>query len=242
MLGRWLKPSKNASAYSSREPAWLQRTPTWERSGNVASSSVIGHWRTRRRDNPALVDQRRAAGREPVPHPLDRVHAEPDARPDAGHRQELVVDDVQEIARREPVRRRDDVGLAPAHELLAGVQREPAAADRRAETPDRQRRPQQPAVGEIHAPARIDLVVGVGADVAAGRELNPRRRLDEHFFAHQQVAGDVDRVVGRVLREIHAGAVDETALRDGLRGDRLRRTAISRATSRRFTGGGSPAA
>ena len=41
----------------------------------------------------------------------------------AGHRQELGVDDVEEVARREAIGRVEDVGLAPADELLADVER-----------------------------------------------------------------------------------------------------------------------
>ena len=60
---------------------------------------------------------------------------------DAGHRQILGVEHIQVVARREAIGRRDDVGLAPADELLAGVDREPAARDGRVEPADRQQRP-----------------------------------------------------------------------------------------------------
>ena len=197
--------------------------PVCEPSGNVGVEFGERDWRTRRRHDPPLVDERGAARREPVPHAFDRIHAESDSCPDPRDRQELVVDHVQEIARREPVGRRHDVGPAPPEELLSGVQRQPPLADRRAQTADGQGRPQPPTIRNIDAPAVVNLVVGVRAEISSCRELNPRRGLDDELFPDEQIARDVDRIVGRILREIRADAFDEPALRNGLRRDRLRR-------------------
>jgi len=52
-------------------------------------------------------------------------------------REELGVDHVQEIVGREPIRRRDDVGLAPAEELLAGVDGQRLVGEGRAQAAHR---------------------------------------------------------------------------------------------------------
>ena len=158
--------------------------------------------------------------------------------------EKLVVDDVQEVPRREPVGRRHDVGLAPADELLAARRRvnrprSTVALSRRTESAGRRR----PRSGQSTRQRVVDLIVRVRPDIGAGRKLQPRCRLDEHLLPHQQIADAVDRIVGGVLREIRAGRLDKTALGDGLRRDRLgRRRSAGRRPAAFLTGAGSPAA
>ena len=88
-----------------------------------STTAIPGGIRAERR--PSLVEQRHAARREARHDTTSTLAAAACAAArDAGHGEELAVDDVEEVARRETVRRVDDVGLAPADELLAGVDRE----------------------------------------------------------------------------------------------------------------------
>ena len=74
-----------------------------------------------RQHGPPLIQQRRAAGREAwLNDDLEAVRCALVDHTRAAGQQEFVVDDRQEIARRETVRRIQDVGLAPTNELLSG--------------------------------------------------------------------------------------------------------------------------
>src|SRR4029077_10003467 len=94
------------------------------RSGRQLGSAVHDReWRGRfRHCGPPLIHEWNAARRESRdPDHFNRVARDLRRRSYAGHREELVVHDVQEIAWSETIGRRDDVGLAPADELLADV-------------------------------------------------------------------------------------------------------------------------
>ena len=104
---------------------------------------------------------------------------------DSGHREELAVDDVEEVARREAIGGVEDVGLAPADELLAGVDGEGAVRDGLGQLAQRQARAPDAAIVEIEVPAIVHLIVRIGADLKSARELDPRRRLEEGLFARE---------------------------------------------------------
>src|SRR5207253_7332448 len=105
-----------------------------------------------------------------------------------GDRKELGVDDVQKVARRKTVGRSDDVGLAPADELLAGVDRQRAMREGGGEAPKREARTKRAPIGEVERPLIVDLIVRVRAKIDAGRELQPAGRLDEDLVADEQIA------------------------------------------------------
>ena len=88
---------------------------------------------------------------------------------------------IDEIAWSKSIGRRDDVGLAPANELLAEVQRHWAVGHRRGQATNRQCRAQSPAISEIQAPGRFDMTVRVDPRVNRHSELEPRGRQDEDF-------------------------------------------------------------
>ncbi len=184
----------------------------------------------RRHGGPPLIEQRRPARREPRhPHAFEGIGV---GGHDGAHARDgeiLGVDDVHEVARRKTIGRRDDVGLAPADELLAGVECETAARDRRGQPADRQRRSLNRAIPEIHVPGRVHLIVRVRARVQSGGKLDPGPGLGKDFFAAPQIANRVLRVVRRVLRIEESTCVDEAALgqrlsvRRGGKGRRERR-------------------
>ena len=170
---------------------------------DFAAAVHDAHTGRRRWDGgPALVDKRRPARREQRhPDRVDRVASELDDSADTGDGEELVVDDVQEISRRKTIRWRDDVCLAPADELLANVDRQWAMTERRAQPPDRNRRPQRITIGEINTPACVHLIVRISPEIDAGSKLNPPRRLDEQLVSHEKIAEQPRRIVRRRLRK-----------------------------------------
>ncbi len=112
------------------------------------------------------------------------------------------------------------------------------------------RGPQHAAIREIEPPVvrRPDRACSART-IDAGGELNPRRRLDEHLLAREQVADHLRRIVAAPPAETEDRAVDESALRDGLcaRGGRRQsddgtQQPARGSVERAFTGGGSPAA
>jgi hypothetical protein len=71
---------------------------------------------------------------------------------DTGHREKVAVDDVQKVARREAIGGRDDVGLAPANELLADVDRDRTACEGRAQASNGDPRTFGAAIAQVDAP------------------------------------------------------------------------------------------
>src|SRR5436190_32877 len=86
-------------------------------------------------------------------------HAEQEFSARSGHGQKLVVDDRQKSTRRKAVGRRHDVGFAPADELLADIDRDRAASQRRREPPDREPRAPARPTGEVEMPGTVDVIV-----------------------------------------------------------------------------------
>ena len=169
-------------------------------------------------DCPPLIEQRHAArGQARQPHHLERVAAALDNAAHPRDAEKLCVDDVQEIARREPIGRIENVGLAPADELFADVHGERTASQRGRQPANAETRTPGAAVEKVHTPAVVNLIVRVDAQIGAGRELQPRRRLEEDLTARQQIANQVDGIVRRILRKYCRRAVDEAALRPLLR-------------------------
>ena len=166
---------------------------------------------------PALIEERHTARRE-ARHPdrLERFRSVLRHTAHAGDRDEFVVDDVEEIAWRKTIRRVEDVGLAPADELLADVHCEGAVSERGRQPPKGQPRTLDSAVAHVEPPAVLDLVVRVGSQIDAARELHPGRGFDEHFLACEEVAHRLRRIVGSFLREEIEAAVQEPALRHRL--------------------------
>ena len=119
---RVLEPRRRRGS-SGRRPA--SRRERRRRASTIASGAASGG--TAR---PALIEQRHAAGREPRHPDQLRTCSSPTWTTAAhtGDGQELGVDDVEEVARRKAVGRRDDVGLAPADELLADIDGEAGRA------------------------------------------------------------------------------------------------------------------
>src|SRR5262249_11809595 len=68
------------------------------------------------------------------------------------------------------------------------------------------------AIGDVHAPVVLDLIVRVRAHVDPRRKLHPLRRLEEHIVAREEIGDDLRRIVRRLVREDDDAAVDEAAL------------------------------
>src|SRR5207249_10444372 len=100
-----------------------------------------------REDSPSLLQERHAARRESRrPDDVDCVRALFVCEPRSSDREEIVVDNFKKIARSEAIRRRQDIGLAPANELLAGFESDGAAVVERTQPPDFRERPLQLAI------------------------------------------------------------------------------------------------
>ncbi len=206
---------------------WVDGAEIDDRQLRSAGGSA-GHERCARRFGcrhaPAAVRQRKPAWREPRrPDQVDCIGPALVCEPGRADRQEVVVDDVQQIARGEAVGRVEDVGLAPADELLAGLERETAPAERRAQAADAERRAPQPAVGAVEPPLRFHSIVGGRPRVERSGERQPRRRRPERFLANQRLADQLAVVDGGRPEVDEAGPFDEAALAEGLGGGRQRR-------------------
>ena len=78
------------------------------------------------------------------------------ARADDG--EEFVVGHFEKIARREPIGGVQDVGLAPANELLAQIDGKRAFSQRGMRMPQRERRALETAIAHVDAPYPLDLL------------------------------------------------------------------------------------
>ena len=197
----------------------------------LRSAGKIGfkfvHRNPRRQDSPALVQQRHAAGREPRGE--DQVHgvrlrAVGDAR--GGDGQKVAVHHVEKIARRKAVGGREDVGLAPADELLSRLHGEAAAGVGGAEAADGEQRTASSAIPPDAAPVARGLLVGVGARVDGAGEAQVGEFV-EGLVAEERLADEVGAVVGRRLWIDKRGGLQEAALREVLcvcGGERARRS------------------
>ena len=120
------------------------------------------------------------------------------------------------------IRRRRDVGLAPAQELLTDVNGRRAVSERRTRAPNGQRRPEWMPIADVDTPRSFDLIVRVDPRVESGRELKPRPGLETQLTASLQINDQEGVVLWRLLGKPHAARVDETALGDCLRGKHRR--------------------
>jgi len=127
----------------------------------------------------------------------------------AGDRQELGVDDVEEVAGGEAVSRCEDVGLAPADELLAGFDGEFAVCIGGAQASDVECRAAAGAVEEREVGA--GLLVGVVARVYSGGEAEIGE-LVESFVTEESISNGVLRIVGRGLRVHERAGLQESTL------------------------------
>ena len=149
---------------------------------------------------PALVEQRNAAGREARGgHDFDGVRLGAVHDAGGGDGEEVVIDDVEEVARGEAVGGVEDVGLAPADELLAGFDGELAARVGGAEAADGEGGALGRAVPPGQAEVALGFEVGIGAEVDAAGEVEIGRQLVEGFVAEEGFGGGVAAVVGRGL-------------------------------------------
>jgi hypothetical protein len=137
-----------------------------------------------RYDEPSLIEQRHAAGREARdPHGFDGIAiVQLSEHAHARDSEQLRVDHVQKVVRRESVGGADDVSLAPPEELSSDIDGELAVRQRRGQSPERNRRPLDRAIGVKEPKALVDLVVRVDAEVEASGQLQPWRGLHEHVL------------------------------------------------------------
>src|SRR5579885_2387750 len=104
------------------------------------------------RRGPALIEQRRPAGREPwLPDQVDGVAAAFVGEPHCINAEKICAHNVHKILRRKAVCRVKDIGLAPADELPASLQGQTAAGKDKAEASRRKRWPQSRSIIEVHA-------------------------------------------------------------------------------------------
>src|SRR5437763_347000 len=71
-------------------------------------------------------------------------------------------------------------------------------------------------------PAILHRGVRIGAQIDAACKLDPRRRLEERFFAREETANEPRPIVRRLLRKAERDGLDEAALCKDLRNDRCR--------------------
>ena len=121
--------------------------------------------------------------------------------------------DVQVIARREAIRRRHDLGLAPADELLAGVDRQSAARDGGVEAADGQQRTLEAAIADVRLPRVVDLVGVVGPELEAALQPQPVSRAGGKLFAREQIDDEVLTVEVGCLGERRTGVPRRSRVR-----------------------------
>ena len=175
--GSELNPWKNAIECSNQRPTWFQRRPYCDRRGyrapasrTVSPDAAVGGLQA----DPAVREDRHAARRQPRRvDRLDRMSLAGDGDASGRHGQQFVRRHRQIVARRKAIGRRQDVGLPPAHELLAGFDRDRAARERERQAPDRERRTLRRAIPERHVRVLRRLV---DACPRAHRTHRPPRR------------------------------------------------------------------
>src|SRR5215469_7507939 len=162
---------------------------------------------------PSLIEQRDTAGSEArLEHKIDRIGRCAVSEARGGDGEELVVDHVEEVARSEAVGRSEDVGLAPADELLAGFHGELAACVGGAQLADGEQRALPGAV----EPGEIEVAGGLAVGVEAGVETGGETQVGEFvegLVAKQGLADDVAGIVGRGIGVKLRRRFQEAALR-----------------------------
>jgi len=191
-------------------PVCPQRTPVCEPDGtgratiDNRNSGCVG-WNS----GPSFIEERHSGGRHAWrPHDFKCLRARLRDRAHRSDGHKLRVDDVQKVARREAIGRVDDVGLAPADELLPDIEGERTMREGRCQATHRQRRPTGSPISKIKAPRVVDMVVRACSEVYAAGKLDPGSRLEEGFLTHQQVADEPRRIVDRRLRKSEAAPLD----------------------------------
>src|SRR5471030_2304948 len=172
----------------------------------VPASAVLGGARKRgiqfmngdagRKYGPSLVEERHAAGCEAgSTDQVDRVGWRAVGEARGGDAEEIGVDDVDEIAGGEAVGWVEDVGLAPADELLAGFEGELTAGVGDAEAADGEGGTLAGAVppSQVESPFGFEMSVGACVDGSGEAEVG---ELVERFVAEERFAGGVGGIVG----------------------------------------------
>ena len=147
---------------------------------------------------PAFIDQRRAARREArLPDEVERIRARVVDHARGQNGQEIRIGDGEKILGRKAIGGIQNVGLAPADELLAEIGGQFALRNGCVELAHRQRGTPERAILPIQVQGPLHLLVRIEAHVERSRQSQPGQRLVRSFITKQAVVDGLAAVVGR---------------------------------------------